>query len=88
MNRPEFDETPVKLRGFAPRWIVNVLDAVAMARGPKKSSRIEVLVDIAGEWAEARIHEAALVTRCTKGEGSNGETTGRFLGGEDSDGKT
>ena len=76
MNRPEFDETPVKLRGFAPRWIVNVLDAVAMARGPKKSSRIEVLVDIAGEWAEARIHEAALVTRCTKG----GEATGKQRG--------
>lgn len=65
-SRPNLDETAVELRGMAPRWIIDVLDAVANAR---KSSRQEVVVRVLQEWAERRLHESTLVVRCTQGNG-------------------
>lgn len=63
----------VELRGLAPRKVVDVLDAVALAR---KVSRTDIVNEVLAEWAAARVHESVLVLRCTKGEGSVKETTG------------
>jgi protein involved in temperature-dependent protein secretion len=73
------DETPVELRGDTPRWIIDILDAVAMARGGK-TSRMDILNEVAAEWASRRLHEANLVLRVTNAKGSNGEAIGKQRG--------
>jgi len=55
----------VELRFWCPRAIVDVLDAVVMARGGQSANihRGTVLVEVLNEWAEKKRHEAMLVHR-------------------------
>lgn len=50
----------VELRGECPRTVVDVLDAVAIARD---KTRIQIANEVLGAWAEKVLHEATLVHR-------------------------
>jgi hypothetical protein len=50
----------VELRGMTPRHIIDVLDAVSNAR---RCSRMDIVNDVLGKWADERITEATLVHR-------------------------
>lgn len=67
------DEPEVELRGPCPKWIVEVLDAVAMAR---EISRTEQVAIVLGEWADKRMLEATLIGRVTRGNGRSAESGG------------
>lgn len=68
------DEVQVELRGPISRWIADVLDAVSLAR---RVSRTEVVNTVLEEWAKERLHEASLLTRVSRGNGSQPEKSGR-----------
>lgn len=53
-----------ELRGDCPREIIDVLDAVAVARD---TTRIALVNGILGEWAKKVTHEATLVHRVVGG---------------------
>lgn len=62
-ERPQFARTPiaaVDLRGECPRRIVDVLDAVSMARDQTRTALVN---EILGAWAEKVLHESNLVQR-------------------------
>jgi len=48
----------VELRGMVARQIIDVIDAVSMAR---RQSRVELVEEILRAWSETRLHEANLV---------------------------
>lgn len=62
------DRASVELRGECPRDVVDIIDAVAMARDV---TRIEMVVTILRKWAGERFHEATLVGRVTRGQSVN-----------------
>jgi hypothetical protein len=67
-SRPAFSRNladEVELRFWCPRAIVDVLDAVVMARGGQAANihRGTVLVEVLNEWAEKKRHEAILIHR-------------------------
>jgi hypothetical protein len=67
-DRPQFARSQpdeVELRFWCPRAIVDVLDAVVMARGGQSANihRGTVLVEEVGAWAEKKRHEASLIHR-------------------------
>lgn len=55
----------VELRFWCPRGLVDVLDAVVLARGGQSANvhRGTVLSELLGEWAEKKRHEAMLIHR-------------------------
>jgi hypothetical protein len=63
-----------ELRQDCPRWILNVLDAVSMARGDK--ARTALVVEILGEYAKRKSHEAMLIHRLSGGNPQTAETHG------------
>lgn len=63
----------VELRGKCPRWVVDVLDAVAMAR---KEDRTEVVNRVLEKWAQGKIHESMLIQRVTRSNGSVADCCG------------
>jgi hypothetical protein len=58
-------ELTTELRGECPRWIVEVIDAVALARGGPGANihRATIVNEVLAEWAEKKRHEAMLVHR-------------------------
>lgn len=54
----------VELRGMVSRDLIEVLDAIAIAR---KKARIDVVVEVLQAFADERIHEATLIQRVTRG---------------------
>lgn len=54
------DASLVELRGMAPRDLIDVLDAVSVAR---RISRTELVVEVLRAWANERIHEATVIAR-------------------------
>lgn len=58
------DAVLVELRGQCPRLTVDVLDAVARARG---TNRNEIVNDILSKWADQQLTEASLIARVTRG---------------------
>jgi anti-sigma-K factor RskA len=54
----------VELRGMCPREIVDMLDAVALARG--NTDRTEIWVEVMGEWAVKMAHLANVIVRVTR----------------------
>lgn len=63
----------VELRGECPRHIVDVLDAVAVARD---KTRIQIANEVLGAWADKVLHEATLVQRVIQRNPTRPETTG------------
>lgn len=64
-DRPQFARSGgstdvVELRGDCPGSIVQVLDAVSLARG---ISRTALVNEVLGRWADKVRHEASLVAR-------------------------
>lgn len=57
----------VEVRGLVPRYVVDVVDAVAIYKGV---DRIEVVRIVLKEWAEEKIREAALIGRMVAGNDS------------------
>lgn len=53
-------QDPVELRGLVPRYVVDVVDAVAIYRGV---DRIEVVRLVLKEWADQKLKEAKLIAR-------------------------
>lgn len=64
LERPALSRGPggttVELRGDTPRKTIDVLDAVAVARD---KTRMALVNEILGEWADKVEHEATLVQR-------------------------
>jgi hypothetical protein len=54
----------VELRGMCPRLTVDVLDAVASARG---LNRTDLVNELLSKWAEQQLREASLIARVTRG---------------------
>ena len=67
-----------ELRGECPKWIVNVLDAVSMAK-PSQRNRTSLINEILGKWAEEKLHEASLIQRLAGGNPNRPETGGGNL---------
>ena len=65
------DADLVELRGMCPREVVDVLDAVSVAR---RMSRIELTVEVLRRWADERIHEADAIRSVTRCNGSAPDT--------------
>lgn len=63
----------VELRGDCPREIVDVLDAVSMARN---KTRTQLVNEILGAWAEKALHEAMLVCRVRPVNPQRAESSG------------
>lgn len=57
------DPTLVELRGMAPRELIDVLDAISAAR---RQSRIELVLEVLGRWADERVHEASILQRVVR----------------------
>ena len=57
----------VELRGLVPRYVVDVVDAVAIYKGV---DRIEVVRTALKQWAEEKIREAELIGRMVAGNDS------------------
>lgn len=62
------DSTPVELRGMAPRWVVDILDALAQAG---HRSRWDVVSHVLTDYVQNRKHEAIVICRLS---GCNGHT--------------
>jgi hypothetical protein len=77
IERPAFarggTET-VELRGECPRQIVNVLDAVSMARDKTRTALVN---EILGAWADKVLHESMLVHRIAGVNPALPDATGR-----------
>ena len=54
----------VEVRGLVPRYVVDVVDAVAIY---KSVDRIEVVRLVLQEWAEQKMREAELIGRLVAG---------------------
>lgn len=63
----------VELRQHIDRNVSDVLDAVAKA---KRVTRSELVEEILLKWASAKVQEATLVTRLTRGNGAWSEPNG------------
>lgn len=61
------DMDRVELRGSVARLITDVLDAVSMARD---TNRMVIVEEVLREWAEKKLHEAKLIHRVARREGS------------------
>jgi hypothetical protein len=62
------DDPYVELRGEFLREHVDVIDAIAQCR--PGSSRMSILRDIVAAWVEQRVHEASVITRVHRGNGT------------------
>lgn len=61
----------VELRGLCDRDLVDVIDALAIARGiDSKRGRMAVIEPVLREWVERISHEAMIIQRVTKNNGS------------------
>ncbi len=63
----------VELRGECPREIINVLDAVSMARDITRTALVN---EILGEFTKKKLHESSLVLRLAGGNPSASEGAG------------
>lgn len=66
-------EPSVELRGQVPRRLVDMLDAVSMARGV---NRTELLVEVLDTWHQTRVREATLIHRLVRGKTVPPESVG------------
>jgi hypothetical protein len=62
------DELVEMPRGFMSRRVYNVFDAVSKAR---RTAKNKLLAEIIDEWAAARVHEASLIQRLSRGNGND-----------------
>lgn len=75
-DRPQFarrGDSTTELRGECPRQVVNVLDAVSMARDKTRTALVN---EILGAWAEKVLHETNLVQRIAGGNPTQPEADG------------
>lgn len=62
----------VELRGDFLREHIDVIDAVVQAT--PGASRMSVLREIVGAWVDQKVHEASLIHRVRRGNGSEAES--------------
>jgi hypothetical protein len=62
----------VELRGEVLREHVDVIDAVVQAT--PGASRMSLLREIVGAWVDQKVHEASLIERVRRGNGSEPES--------------
>lgn len=69
-ERPQFargsavnGDAPVELRGECPRGIVDVLDAISMARDMTRTALVN---EILGEWRDRVLHEHSFIARVVR----------------------
>lgn len=62
----------IEIRGDVPRELIDVLDAVAQAT--PGASRMSVLRDVLREWVDRKCHEASLIQRVRRGNGTSAES--------------
>lgn len=74
---PMFARSPgtAELRGECPKDILNLLDAVSMAR-KNNCGRMTVVNEILGEWAAKKWHESSLIQKLSGGNPTGTETDG------------
>lgn len=66
-------EPTTELRGECPRHIVNVLDAISVAR---EQTRTSLVNEILGVWAEKVRHEHMMLARVEGGNPTGSEAAG------------
>ncbi|MCC6530946.1 MAG: hypothetical protein IT531_00215 [Burkholderiales bacterium] len=64
------DRIQVELRGHVDKDIIDVIDAVSIARDV---TRIDVVEEVLRRWADERVKEAKLMNRLVRREGSSPE---------------
>ena len=78
MDRPSFSrgaEPTTELRGECPRSIVNVLDAISMARGfPTRNALVNQILT---EWVDKVLHEHSVLQRVVGINPAGSEAAGR-----------
>jgi hypothetical protein len=72
-------EELIELRGEVPRWMVDIMDAVAQSR--PGASRMSILREVLREWCEVRCHEATLIARVRRVTGTVTEPIRKSHGG-------
>lgn len=60
-----FADTVIELRGMTPRRTIDVIDAIAQASGNK--TRIDVVNEVLGDWAEKEVRKAQAIERVLRG---------------------
>ena len=70
-------EPSAELRAQVPRRLVDMLDAVSMARG---CNRTELLVEVLDQWHRGRLREATLIQRVAGGKALPPESGGGLDG--------
>jgi hypothetical protein len=58
------EDQSVEMRFMTPRIVADVLDAIS---GSRRVSRADLTNLILAEWVQARLHEAMLIERVTRG---------------------
>lgn len=69
-------DVTVELRGPCLKYVVDVLDAVSSAQN---KSRTELVNEILLRYAKAKLHEATVIQRVTRGNPRLSERTGSEL---------
>lgn len=65
--------TSNELRQECPRHVLNVLDAVSIARDITRTALVN---EILGEFAKKKLHESSLIQKLTSGNPTDSDTTG------------
>lgn len=63
----------VELRGLSPRRLIDVIDAISLARD---KTRIDIVNEVLEAWVGKTLHEAMLVNRVLRGNGSDVDEPG------------
>lgn len=61
----------VELRGDVPRYMIDMIDAVAKA---KKTNRMAIVRGVLNHWIKEKLDEATIVKRVMRGYGNDSET--------------
>lgn len=59
---------------MAPKRVVDVLDAVSVAR---RMSRIQLAIEVLSHWADEQVHIASVIQAVTGGNGSGTDAAGK-----------
>lgn len=63
-------QNTVDIRGDCPRHIVDVIDAISLAR--RQKNRFELIVEILEDWYQQQMREVVAVQRVTMGNDERG----------------
>jgi hypothetical protein len=72
------DPSDIEIRGYLPRDLIDLMDAIVIAN--PGLSRIDLIRRVMGKWAERKRHEAILIGRLSRSNGTRTEAGTRPTG--------